>query len=129
VVVGADLAVTKRPEVFVVGDLSAHPDKLPGVAQVAIQGGQHAARSILRGERSAFRYRDKGNLSVIGRNRAVADIGRFEFSGFFAWLVWAVVHIAYLIGFQSKFLVMFQWAWNYLFFIRSARLITESPEA
>ena len=129
VVVGSDLAVAKRPEVFVVGDLSAHPDKLPGVAQVAIQGGQHAARSILRGSRTAFRYRDKGNLSVIGRNRAVADIGRFEFAGFFAWLVWAVVHIAYLIGFQSKVLVMFQWAWNYLFFNRSARLITESPEA
>jgi NADH dehydrogenase len=129
VAVDADLTVPGHPNVFVLGDLSAHPDKLAGVAQVAIQGGQHAARSIVRGSLSSFRYRDKGNLSVIGRNRAVADIGRFEFAGFFAWLVWAVVHIAYLIGFESKVLVMFQWAWNYLFFNRSARLITESPEA
>lgn len=123
VVVDDSLRVPGHPNVFVVGDLSAHPDNLPGVAQVAIQGGQHAAHCILGGAKP-FRYRNKGNLSVIGRNAAVAEIGRFKFSGVLAWLIWAWVHIAYLIGFSNKVLVMFQWAWNYCFFDRSARLIT-----
>jgi NADH dehydrogenase len=129
VVVNSDLSIPNWQEIFVVGDLSSHPDKLPGVAQVAIQGGQHAARSILDNNQKPFRYRDKGNLSVIGRNSAVAQIGKLQFSGFLAWIIWAVIHIAYLIGFQNKFLVMFQWAWNYLFFNRSARLITYGGEA
>ncbi|MDQ2987229.1 MAG: NAD(P)/FAD-dependent oxidoreductase [Armatimonadota bacterium] len=132
VIVGNDLSIASHPEVFVVGDLSSHPSNLPGVAQVAIQGGQHAARTILNESsgkpRRPFVYRDKGNLSVIGRNSAVAQIGRFQFSGFLAWFIWAIVHIAYLIGFKNKFLVMFQWAWNYWFFNRSARLITTSRE-
>jgi NADH dehydrogenase len=132
VVVTDDLSIAHRPEIFVVGDLSRHPNKLPGVAQVAIQGGQHAADTILRDlrgqPRKPFVYRDKGNLSVIGRNSAVAQIGRWQLSGFVAWLIWAVVHIAYLIGFQNKFLVLFQWAWNYWAFNRSARLITYSSE-
>ncbi len=125
VVVNADLSIPGNPNVFVVGDLAAHPDNLPGVAQVAIQGGQHAARSVLRGNRP-FAYRDKGNLSVIGRNAAVAQIGRFKLSGVLAWLIWAWVHIAYLIGFDNKLIVMLRWAWNYWFFDRSARLITPS---
>lgn len=125
VVVNADLSIPGNPNVFVVGDLAAHPDNLPGVAQVAIQGGQHAARSVLRGNQP-FAYRDKGNLSVIGRNAAVAQIGRFKLSGVLAWLIWAWVHIAYLIGFDNKLIVMLRWAWNYWFFDRSARLITPS---
>jgi len=125
VVVENDLSVPGNRKIFVVGDLSAHPDDLLGVAQVAIQGGQHAARSILKGNRP-FVYKNKGNLSVIGRNAAVAEIGRFKLSGVEAWLIWAWVHIAYLIGFDNKLIVMFQWAWNYWFFDRSARLITPS---
>ena len=128
VMVDNDLSVPGHDNVYIVGDISAHPSRLPGVAQVAIQGGQHVARSILRKERKPFVYRDKGNLSVIGRNSAVAQIGKFQFSGFFAWFIWAVIHIMYLIGFDNKVLVMFQWAWNYWFFNRSARLITNTPE-
>jgi NADH dehydrogenase len=128
VVVNDDLTIPAHKNVFVVGDLSAHPAQLHGVAQVAIQGGQHAAKSILQDRRSPFRYRDKGNMSVIGRNSAVAQIGKIQVSGFIAWFIWAFVHIAYLIGFQNKVLVMFQWAWNYWFFNRSARLITFSRD-
>jgi NADH dehydrogenase len=128
VIVSEDLSIPGYPNIFVVGDLSSHPDDLPGVAQVAIQGGQHAAKSVLRGNKP-FVYRNKGNLSVIGRNAAVAEIGRFKFSGVLAWLIWAWVHIAYLIGFDNKLIVMFQWAWNYWFFDRSARLITPARKS
>lgn len=125
VIVNSDLSIPGHSNIYVVGDMSAHSDNLPGVAQVAIQGGQHAARSVLQGNKP-FVYKDKGNLSVIGRNAAVAEIGRFKLSGVLAWLIWVWVHIAYLIGFDNKVIVMFQWAWNYWFFDRSARLITPS---
>ena len=130
-----DCSVPGHPEVFVIGDL-AHIEQdgetLPGVAQVAIQSGRHAARAIradLAGrERSAFHYHDKGSLATIGRNAAVADFGRLRFGGFFAWLVWVFVHILYLIGFRNRVLVMIQWAWAWLTYARGIRLITGNPE-
>ena len=133
VLVQPDLTVPGHPEVFVIGDLAALSDRagkpLPGVAPVAIQQGRHAARNIeraLRGqELLAFRYRDKGNLAVLGRAAAVADLPRIRMSGFAAWVVWCFVHILYLIGFRNRFLVMFEWAWAYLTWQRGARLITE----
>jgi NADH dehydrogenase len=90
--------------------------------------GRHAAKTIsrdLRGHaRRPFRYRDKGQLAVIGRGRAVADIGRLHFSGFVAWLTWIFVHIFFLIGFRNRIIVLMEWAWSYLTFQRGARLIT-----
>jgi NADH dehydrogenase len=90
--------------------------------------GQHAASTILASvagtPRKPFRYFDKGQLAVIGRGRAVADLGRVHFSGFLAWLTWALIHIAYLIGFRNRLLVMIQYAWSYVTFAHGARLIT-----
>ncbi|HJW15073.1 MAG TPA: NAD(P)/FAD-dependent oxidoreductase [Thermoanaerobaculia bacterium] len=134
VLVEPDLTVPGRPEIFVIGDLALLADRtgkpLPGVAQVAIQQGRHAARNIERALRGAtrlpFRYRDRGNLAVLGRAAAVADLPGLRLAGFPAWLVWCFVHILYLIGFRHRFLVMFEWAWAYLTWQRGARLITES---
>ena len=117
--------------VFVIGDLATREqdgEKLPGVAQVAIQGGKYAARVIRRRLRdepvAGFRYKDKGALATIGRAAAVAHIGRLKLSGFVAWMIWWAVHIAFLIGFRSKALVMFGWIYQYVTFGRGARLIT-----
>jgi NADH dehydrogenase len=130
--VQSDLTVSGAPEIFVIGDLAAVDDRqgnpIPGLAQPAIQGGRHAARQIvrtLRGEpRERFRYFDKGTLATIGRNAAVAQIGRIRTVGFFAWLLWLLVHILMLIGFRNRFLVLAQWGWTYFRYERGARLIT-----
>ncbi len=129
-----DLSVPGHPEVFVVGDLASvthdTPDgtPLPGVAQVAMQGGEATARNIvrsLRGEpRRPFRYRDKGSMATIGRARAIAEIGGRNLSGFAAWLAWLFIHVFFLIGFRNRVAVMLQWAWSYLTWQRGARLIT-----
>jgi NADH:ubiquinone reductase (H+-translocating) len=133
-VVADDLSVPGHPEVFVIGDL-AHIVQdgrvLPGVAQVALQGGRHAARSI-RGDlagkpRTPFRYHDRGNLATIGRAAAVADLGWIRFSGLPAWLTWVFIHILYLIGFRNRLLVMLQWAWAWATYQRGIRLITGRP--
>lgn len=136
VMVSPDLSVPGHPEILVVGDLAAIPldpskpdgPTVPGIAPAAIQMGAHAAhviRADLAGRpRPAFRYRDKGVLATIGRSRAVGVIGRWRIAGVVAWLLWAGVHIFYLIGFRTKILVMLEWAWIYLLFDRGARLIT-----
>ncbi len=125
------LAVPGRPGVFVAGDicaLSQDGRPLPGVAQVAMQGGAHAARNVLRAiageDLRPFRYRDYGNMATIGRGSAVADIGRLETSGFVAWLLWLFIHIVSLIGFRNRVAVLMEWAWAYLTFQRRVRLIT-----
>ncbi len=131
VLVQPDLTIPGHPEVFVIGDLASFPHQtgqpLPGVAQVAIQQGRQAAENILRaatgGPRAPFRYRDPGNLAVLGRAAAVADLPHFKLSGFPAWLVWCFVHILFLIGFRSRFVVMFDWAWAFFTYQRGARLI------
>jgi NADH dehydrogenase len=126
-----DLSVPGHPEVFVVGDLAAARSDgrdVPGVAQGAIQGGEHAADNIRRAldgkAYQPFHYRDKGSLATIGRAAAVADLGRLRFSGFWAWVVWWLVHVMFLVGFRNRILVMFSWAWSYVTFQRGARLIT-----
>ncbi|MGH9315532.1 MAG: NAD(P)/FAD-dependent oxidoreductase [Thermoanaerobaculia bacterium] len=132
VLVEPDLTVPGHREVFVIGDLAAFLHQtgspLPGVAQVAIQQGRCAAKSIARVcagcPRRAFRYFDPGNLAVLGRAAAVADLPRMRLSGFPAWLFWCFVHILYLIGFRNRFIVMFEWAWAYFSYQRGARLIT-----
>jgi NADH dehydrogenase len=140
VIVADDLSLPDHPEIFAVGDLAHAVDPstgemVPGVAQGAIQGGRHAARVIASEVRAAaagrpapqrkvFRYNDKGTLATIGRNKAVADLGRLKFRGLLAWLLWAVVHVMFLISFRNRLAVMLSWMWNYLFFDRGARLIT-----
>jgi NADH dehydrogenase len=132
IVVKPDLTVPGYPEILVLGDVAhvspaGRGEPLPGVAPVAIQEGQYAARLIrarLKGRSlGPFSYFDRGNLAVIGRNAAVAEIGRLRFGGLVAWLLWVFVHIIYLIGFDNRLLVMFRWAWNYWTRKRGARLI------
>jgi NADH dehydrogenase len=132
VLVEPDLTIPGHDDLYAIGDL-AHIEEngalVPGVAPAAMQQGRHAARSILRtleGQpRQPFHYVDKGMLATIGRGAAVAKIGRFKTSGFFAWLLWLFVHILFLIGFRNRLIVMVQWAWSYITFDRGARLITE----
>jgi NADH:ubiquinone reductase (H+-translocating) len=134
--VEVDLSVPGRPDVFVVGDLSLSfgPDgkPLPGVAAVAIQQGRHAAQNIIRALRSdarrPFRYRDRGNMAVIGRRSAIADFGRIRLSGRPGWIAWLVVHLIQLIGFRSRVMVLIQWAWSYFTYQRNVRLITGGPD-
>jgi NADH:ubiquinone reductase (H+-translocating) len=137
VIVGADLTIPGHPEVFVTGDLAAAKSAdtgrpVPGVAQAGIQMGRFAGRTIAGevGEqsrpkaRAAFVYRDKGSLAVIGKAKAVAQIGRIQCGGFLAWLLWGGVHIAFLIGFRHRIQVLMSWFWNWMLNARDARLIT-----
>src|SRR5208337_2602061 len=136
VLVQPDLSIPGHREVFVIGDLAALNDEngkmLPGVAPVAIQQGNWVAETIARDlehqPRRDFVYHDKGSLATIGRAAAVAQFGKFQLSGYFAWLAWLFVHIFFLIGFRNRLLVMIQWAWSYLTYERGARLITGSDE-
>jgi NADH dehydrogenase len=137
VIVGPDLTVPGHPEVFVAGDMAAATSAdtgkpVPGVAQGGLQMGRYAGEMIaaeVLGQttpppRKPFVYRDKGSMAVIGKAKAVAQIGRLHFSGFFAWMVWGGIHIAFLIGFRNRLQVLFSWFWNWLLNARDARLIT-----
>jgi NADH dehydrogenase len=131
-IVEPDCSIPGHPEVFVLGDAAVFDHQeggpLPGICPVAIQMGEYAARTIvsdLAGRpRRPFRYWDKGQLAVIGRGQAVADIWKLRFGGFLAWLVWIFVHIFFLIGFRNRVLVLLEWAWSYVTYSRGARLIT-----
>jgi NADH dehydrogenase len=131
VIVAPDLSIPDHPEVFVIGDLAAATSNgkpVPGVSPAAKQMGRTAAGNILRRirgkESQAFRYRDYGSLATIGRKAAVVMLGKIKFSGFPAWLFWLFVHVYFLIGFRNRLLVMMDWAWAYLTFERSARIVT-----
>ena len=136
VLVQPDLSIPGHPEVFVIGDLASlrdeHGQMLPGVAPVAIQQGKWVGETIGRDldgqQRGRFHYRDKGNLATIGRAAAVAQIGGFELSGYFAWLAWLFIHILFLIGFRNRIVVLINWAWAYMTYERGARLITGSDQ-
>ena len=136
VLVGPDLTVPGHPEIFVVGDAAVqpwHPDKpTPGVAQGAMQGGRYAARVIRRRVLGRpvepFRYSDHGDVAVIGRLSGVTNIGWLgplgRQGGFTAWALWLGIHIAYLIGFSNRLVVLLRWAWTFLTHGRGTRLIT-----
>jgi NADH dehydrogenase len=133
--VNPDLTIPNYPDIFVVGDLAwvddAKGNPLPGVAQVAMQGGAYAAKSIQdrlegRTELRPFHYFDKGDIAVIGRASAVARIFGLHLSGWIAWLVWLFVHLMYLVQFQSRVIVFIQWGFQFITFSRGARLITGS---
>lgn len=133
--VNADLTLNGHTNVFAVGDMARCEGKdgrgLPGVAPVAIQQGKHAADNILRqlrGKRmKPFRYRDYGQMAVIGRGAAVAKIGRAELRGYPAWFAWLFIHLLQLVGHQNRALVAVQWGWNYFTKNRSARLTSDQP--
>jgi len=136
VLVEPDLSVPGHPEIYVIGDMSGLKQDgawLPGVAQVAIQGGACAARNLLlrhAGEATVpFRYHDKGTMATIGRSAAVAEIGRFKSAGFFAWVIWWMVHVIALIGFRNRVVVMIEWFWAYVSWQRTARVIVDQPLA
>ena len=136
---GPDLSIHGHPEIFVIGDAAAQPWKqgrtVPGVAQGAIQSGRYVARTITRrldGEATPpFRYRDRGDVAVIGRLAGVTNIGWLgpfgRQGGFLAWLLWLGIHIAYLIGFANRLVVIVRWAWSFLTHGRGSRLITGRP--
>ncbi len=139
VLVEPDLSVPGDGRVFVIGDLAAAKRSdgtfVPGVAPAANQMGQHVAKNILAhaaGMASTpFSYLNKGDLATIGRHKAVASFGggRLKIAGYFAWYIWLFVHIAYLVGFRNRISVLLQWAYNYIFFERGVRLITETEDA
>jgi NADH dehydrogenase len=136
VIVQPDLTLPGHPEVFVTGDLASatrhNGQPVPGVAPAAIQMGKFAARQIKRsGEgkpREKFEYLDKGSLATIGRSRAVGQLGNIHISGYFAWLAWLFIHLLFLVGFRNRLFVMSEWAWAYLTYNHSARLITDPGE-
>ena len=135
-IVENDLSVNGHPNIFVAGD-AAHSkdengDPLPGLAPVALQQGKYLGNLIkneLNGKpRTDFNYIDKGTMATIGRAKAVADIRGFKFSGFFAWLLWGLIHIFFLIGFRNRFRVFAEWIWHYVTFKRGVRLIAKKDE-
>jgi NADH dehydrogenase len=139
VLVGPDLTIPGRPEIFVIGDAAVQPWErdmaVPGVAQGAIQAGRYAGRTIRRrlaGRPTPhFRYSDHGDVAVIGRLAGVSNIswlGPFgQTGGFIAWLLWLAIHITFLIGFANRLVVLTRWAWSFVTGGRSSRLITGTP--
>jgi NADH:quinone reductase (non-electrogenic) len=133
ITVSPDLTVPNYPDIYITGDLAHFTEEngqaLPGVAQVAIQGGTYAAKAIrarLEGKReiAPFHYFNKGDMAVIGRNAAVANIFGWHVSGFVAWFIWLFIHLIYIVEFQSRVLVFIKWGIQYITFSRGARLIT-----
>ena len=136
--INPDCTLPGRPEVFVLGDMTCFLHQtgkpLPGVAPVATQMGSYVADLITRRLQGklppgAFHYNDRGSMATIGRASAIADTGRLKLSGYLAWLVWLFIHIVYLIRFENRVMVLFQWGWNYVTRGRTARLITEGSAA
>jgi len=132
IAVNPDLSVPGIPNVFIVGDLASLTQDgrmIPGVGPAAIQEGRAAAKNVLRDlkreQRKPFRYWNKGDLAVIGRSRAIADLGWIQFSGWFAWVFWLFVHIMYLVGFRNRIVVLTEWAYAYFTSQAGVRLITD----
>jgi NADH dehydrogenase len=129
-----DCSVPGHPEIFAIGDMIALAERpgggqLPGVAQVAIQSGRHAADQIKRrlsGKETGqpFKYFDKGSMATISRFSAVASVGRFRLSGFIAWLAWLAVHLLYLVGFKNRVTAVMHWAISFIGRGRSERVST-----
>ncbi len=135
--VGPDLSVPGRPEIFVIGDTAAVVDSkgqpVPGIAPAAKQMGKYvgkliSARIAGRERQKPFRYIHLGELATIGRRAAVVKFGALELKGFLGWLFWSLAHIYFLIGLRNRFVVAFNWFWDYITFQRGARLITDVPD-
>ena len=120
-------------DVYAIGDIAqmnvkGYESGHPQVAQVAIQQGTYLSRYFKKKTQKPFQYKDKGSMATIGRNKAVVDLPKFKFSGFFAWLIWLFVHLAALIGTRNKVIVMINWIWNYITYDQSLRLIIKADE-
>jgi NADH dehydrogenase len=138
--VNRDLSLPGRSEVFVIGDMAILTQEngkpVPGVSPAAMQEGRHVAKIVEdeidlgagRSPRPPFKYWDKGTMATIGRSKAVAEVGRFKFSGLLAWLTWLFVHLVFLIGFRNKISVLMQWVYSYFTYKRGARIITYLPQ-
>ena len=132
VIVESDLSLPGHDHVFAIGDIASITmpggQPVPSVAPAANQMGEHAARGIMRDlagtPRTPFAYFNKGDLATIGRNRAVAAVGKVKMSGIVAWIAWLFIHILYLAGFRNRITVFVQWAYQYFTFQRGVRLIT-----
>ncbi|HEY0049818.1 MAG TPA: NAD(P)/FAD-dependent oxidoreductase [Pyrinomonadaceae bacterium] len=136
VFVNPDLTIPNHKNVFVVGDMAsikqADGTPVPGVSPAAMQMAENAAANLLRDLKSEprkdFKYVDKGSMATIGRNKAIAEIQGWKFSGFIAWLMWLFLHVVFLIGFRNRLAVLTEWMWAYFTRERSARLITGDAE-
>ncbi|NNE15241.1 MAG: NAD(P)/FAD-dependent oxidoreductase [Saprospiraceae bacterium] len=120
-------------DIFALGDIAymkteKYPNGHPQVAQVAIQQSNNLAKNLIKNKSNAFVYKDLGSMATIGRNKAVCDLPRMKFSGFFAWLLWLFVHLMSLIGFKNKIFVMLNWMWNYMTYDQSLRVIINTKE-
>jgi NADH:ubiquinone reductase (H+-translocating) len=129
--VNPDLTIPGHPEIQAIGDMAATTfnggEPVPGVSPAAMQAGSHAADNILRQIRGEnpkpWHYFDKGSMATIGRNAAVAEIGKLRFGGILAWLAWVFIHLIFLVGFRNRSAVFLQWIWAYFTFSKGARLI------
>ena len=133
VTVNETLQAPNHPEIYVIGDLASIKEEkrvLPMVAQVAIQSGITSAQNILRQvdrqEPQPFHYHDRGSMITIGRKAAGVAIGSRTFTGFFAWIIWLVIHLFNLIGFRNRIMVLINWAWDYLLYERAVRFVFPS---
>lgn len=135
VIVRSDCSIPHHANAFAIGDMASFTDaatgaRVPGVAQGALQMGEFVAHTIQRelaepsAERKDFHYRDKGSMATIGRAKAVVDLGQKSFGGLFAWMLWSMIHVAFLVSFRTRLFVMLGWAWSYLAQVKGARLIT-----
>ncbi|WP_338445075.1 NAD(P)/FAD-dependent oxidoreductase [Pelagerythrobacter marensis] len=134
--VGKDLAVEGTEDIYSIGDtaltLDDRGEPLPGLAQVATQQGAHLGKSLVaqleRGAApAAFRFRNRGNTAIVGRNAAIFDFGKRRLKGRFAWMLWALVHVYLLVGFEQRMLVSLQWLWRWITYQSGARLIAYDP--
>jgi NADH dehydrogenase len=129
-IVNDDLSVPSHPEIFAIGDVANFSHQggkpLPGVAPLAMQSGEQAARNVLaiiRGNPTKkFKYWDKGSMATIGRNKAIADLKVVKLSGFLAWMSWLLIHLLFIVELRNRILIFFQWAWSYITYTHGARL-------
>ena len=135
--VAPDLSVPGLPDVYVIGDAALLPDEkgqpLPALAQVAQQQGRHLGRALAQRIKTGapvapFRFSDRGNTAIIGRNAAVYEYGRLRLKGRLAWLLWAIVHVYLLVGFDKRLSVTMQWLWRYATYQRGARIISSDTD-
>ena len=130
-IINQDCSIKKDDSIYVIGDAAnfkgVNGEPLPGIAPVAIQQGKYVGfntkKNISKENRKPFKYRDKGMMATIGGFKAIGVVGKFEISGFIAWLFWSLIHLVYLIGYKSKFVVAIEWIFAFFFNKRGTRLI------
>ena len=125
--------VSGQQNIYALGDIASmvttdYPNGHPQVAQVALQQARHLAKNLIQGTGEAFKYKDLGSMATIGRNKAVVDLGKFHFNGFFAWIVWLFVHLAAILGVKNKVFVLINWLWSYITYDQSLRLILKAED-